>query len=745
MKKKAQARKNGEGNQMLSAALTYAAKGWPVFPCAARGKVPLTKRGHKDATLDAEIIRRWWGHWRNANVGLVTGRESGFFVLDVDGRGGKASLAALEQKHGELPLTMQSQTGGGGRHLFFKHPENGLRNSAGKLGEGLDIRAQGGYVIAPPSIHESGKCYTWGNENEPDECLPPEPVAPPTWLLNLLSPKEPIGQRKATNVRNPEAYAQTVLATELATLERATEGNRNDQLNRSAFLLGKLAARGWLDVGLAERALHAQALKIGLQPDEIKSTLRSGLNAAVNAGRCERVVSGGGTTSEKDGNGDGTSEQAAAGQLQEASPDGDLAAIAELSPPEYERVRKAEAKRLGMRVSALDDAVKKLRRDQSGKGPGQGKVIALKNPQPWPDPVDGAETLDELEETFQRYIAFSEGSAPAVALWVAHAHAIDAFEVSPILTLTSPERRCGKSSTLILIGATAPRPLPLSNTTAASTFRAIEEWQPTLLIDEADSFLIDDEALRGILNSGHWRGMAQVIRTQGDDHEVRAFATWGAKAIALIGKLRPTLADRSIQLPMRRKLAEERVDRLRLDRLHELEPLRRKLWRWANEHLDELGAADPDVPGELNDRQADNWRPLLAIADLVGGGWPEKARAASLLLSSKRGEEDSFAVQLLADVRRVFEELGSTRLRSQRIVNKLVAMEERPWPEFNHGKPISPRQLARHLRAFGVHPKMLRKGEKTGRGYERDALEDSFKRYLPPIVAGAETEEDFGL
>ena len=360
----------------------------------------------------------------------------------------------------------------------------------------------------------------------------------------------------------------------------------------------------------------------------------------------------------------------------------------------------------------------------------QGQRLALSDPEPWPEAVDGAEVLDELTATFSRFLVLPEGAATACALWVMHAHAHDAFEVSPLLAITSPEKRCGKTTLLELGTALVPRPLPASSVTTAVLFRAVEKFRPTLLADEMDAFFGRNNELRGILNSGHRRSFARVLRSVGDDFEPRCFATWSPKILALIGRLPDTLADRSIPVRMRRKRKGERAERLRLDRLGELEPTRRRAWSWAQASFQALASADPAVPPELNDRAADNWRPLLAIADLAGGPWPERARRAAILLSSDREDDNSAAVLLLGDLKRLYENREADRLSSAEIVAALLEMEYRPWPEWRNGKPITRQQLATLLRPFDIVPKSLWIGERTVRGYELGALEDAFSRYL---------------
>jgi len=167
-------------NRMLQAALNYARKGISVFP--VNGKLPLTKHGLKDATTDQAQLLSWWEQWPDANIGMATGTPSkGHVVLDIDPRsGGNESFAALEAKYGALPETLESATGGGGRHIFLTAPDGvTIRNSAGKLGDGLDVRGNGGYVVIPPSIHETGRAYAWANNAK---------AAPaPKWLIEKLA------------------------------------------------------------------------------------------------------------------------------------------------------------------------------------------------------------------------------------------------------------------------------------------------------------------------------------------------------------------------------------------------------------------------------------------------------------------------------------------------------------------------------------------------------------------------------
>jgi putative DNA primase/helicase len=200
---------------------------------------------------------------------------------------------------------------------------------------------------------------------------------------------------------------------------------------------------------------------------------------------------------------------------------------------------------------------------------GQGKQLELPEPEPWPEPVDGAALIGGLEAAINRYVVLPKDAAFTCALWALHAHCFDAFTCTPRLAITAPEKRCGKTTLIDVIALLVPKVLTTANISAAALFRTVELARPALLIDEADTFLGENEELRGILNSGHRAG-GQVIRAVGEDFEPRAFSTHCPVAIAQIGKLPDTLADRSIHISMKRRAPGERVTRLRHGRTPEL-------------------------------------------------------------------------------------------------------------------------------------------------------------------------------
>lgn len=253
--------------------------------------------------------------------------------------------------------------------------------------------------------------------------------------------------------------------------------------------------------------------------------------------------------------------------------------------------------------------------------------------EPWPDQVNGAALLDEIAALIHRHIICERHVADTTALWIAFTWLIDHFHFAPMILITAPEMRCGKTLLLSLIGRLARRPLAASNISPAATYRVIEAHAPTLLIDEADAFLRDNEELRGIINSGHTRDSAFVLRTVGDNFEPKRFSTWAAKVLCGIGRLQGTLMDRSLVLEMRRKKPGEKVSRLRHAEPGLFERLASQLARFANDVGDSIGRVRPGLPESLNDRAQDNAEPLLSIADFAGDGWPERARQAILQIA----------------------------------------------------------------------------------------------------------------
>jgi len=368
--------------------------------------------------------------------------------------------------------------------------------------------------------------------------------------------------------------------------------------------------------------------------------------------------------------------------------------------------------------------------------PLQGPSL-VQDPPPWPDEINGAELLNAMANQFTNFLVLPDHGADALALWCLFSYCLDAFDIAPILTLQSPTKRCGKTRALEILGIFVRRPISVSNISSAALYRITEQSQPTLIADEGDTFMGGDKGeLHGVFNSSWSRTAASVIRTVGDAHEPKVFSTWGAKVIALIGALLDTMQDRSIPIPMRRRLKHERIAKLRRperNALRELE-LNRQALRWATDHVETLERRDPAIPVELedDDRAADNWSVLLAIADEVGGDWPDRARVAAVALSGgeRRVEDRSARIELLRDLHTLSKgRQGQDKIASEDIV-KWLTMTPGTWSLYNHGKPITKNQVASLLEHFEIRPRTIRTETGTPRGYRWSDFADPFARYL---------------
>ena len=365
--------------------------------------------------------------------------------------------------------------------------------------------------------------------------------------------------------------------------------------------------------------------------------------------------------------------------------------------------------------------------------------------------VDLAALLDDVVTTLGRYVVLTASQKDAIALWTAHTHTLAAADSTPYLHITGPVKRCGKTRLLEVEEGLVARPWLTGRVSPAALVRKIDDVSPTLLLDESDAAFNGDrdyaEVLRGVLNSGHRRGgCVSVCVGQGSNYVVTDFSAFCAKAIAGIGKLPDTVADRSIPITMRRKAKGERVERFRYRLVRAVtDPIRAQFETWALTATAPLTASEPALPPELNDRASDGWEPLLAIADAAGGTWPKRARSAAMELSAGvEAEDESHGIRLLSDVRDVFGEFGAGEyiVASTMLVGLLKAIGEAPWSDWNRGRGLDERSLATLLRPFEIKPSKKRDSPTTTvRGYETADFRDAWARYLPPLPPSGEESE----
>jgi hypothetical protein len=350
--------------------------------------------------------------------------------------------------------------------------------------------------------------------------------------------------------------------------------------------------------------------------------------------------------------------------------------------------------------------------------------------------TDLAKALDLSRGFLTRYVAFpSEHEPVAVALWIAQTYLLERFETSPILAVTSAEKRSGKTLLLDCLELLVPSPFRAIIPSEAVTYTVLSQRpRRTMLLDEADAIFGTRtaeryEGLRAILNAGNRRGTPVLrVKFEGRRREVDEFDVFGPKAVAGIGKLPDTVTDRAIPIRMKRRAPGESVERFRL-RSAERAAIPIREWLEALPEVIDSLVLDVPIPEELHDRAADGWEPLLAIADAAGSDWGGRARLAAVALAGEEAIDLSVGIRLLADIRDAFT--GLDHVATADLLRYLHAIEDAPWSEW-YGKPLSGRGLARLLEPYGVFPQQRRvSGGDIVRGYFRRDLADAWQRYLP--------------
>jgi hypothetical protein len=442
-----------------------------------------------------------------------------------------------------------------------------------------------------------------------------------------------------------------------------------------------------------------------------------------------------------------------------------LSKLARTRTADYERLRvrlKADGQ---VRLPALEAAMTAVVGGRPSSDGLPGKPITFEEIVPWPERVDGPALLTELAETIGKYVIMDPHQRDAAALGAVFAHTHDLRDTAPIFFISSPTKRCGKTRLERVVKRLVPKPLMASSASPAFLARAIEKQRPTILIDEYDATAAGDQAmsetLRGQLNSSFDRDGAKIgkcVPLPGSGYDEREFSTWAATWIAGIKKIPETVEDRSVVLRLKRKLPGEKVARFRAKDGGELDILKRKIARFVIDNERRLRDIEPEMPEALSaagDRAPDAWDPLVAIADVAGGAWPERARNAALALAGVGAApvDGDIDTALLSDIKHILDacdaleptaeqlrnnkqiavealdafrrgEETATR-KSRRIVglggeqltNALATLVERKWPAWDKGKPMRPHQLARLLGAYGVRSQSLRDGDMVFRGY----------------------------
>jgi hypothetical protein len=411
-----------------------------------------------------------------------------------------------------------------------------------------------------------------------------------------------------------------------------------------------------------------------------------------------------------------------------------VALLAAMDRLEYQITRKEEAAKLKIGVGVLDELVESARPPKENDAPdaGQGTRLELHAPEPWGEPVDGDALLKEICDTLKKYVILDESYIRLIALWVVASHGYTAFRIFPRLFLKSPLPECGKITGIDVISPMTSKPLTAENATVAALFRIIESDGPTLFLDEGDSFLRENEEIRGLVNSGHKNGGC-VLRVVGEDLEPRAFSTFCPLVIAAIGKLAGTIESRSFMIPLKRRKKAEKVSRFQDKDAEKIKAtIARKAARFVADNFDVLKEADPLTPEEIGNRQADNWRPLLAVADCAGGPWPEAARTiAKAAAKGSDAVDDSLKLALLSDLRNYFAiNVKVKTVSAADLITYLDNLEARPWKTISHGKTITDQSLSKLLRPYGIKTRDVKEDGKGLKRYFKEDFADPFERYL---------------
>ena len=349
---------------------------------------------------------------------------------------------------------------------------------------------------------------------------------------------------------------------------------------------------------------------------------------------------------------------------------------------------------------------------------------------PWSSPVDIDDLANKMAILIKRYCVVTDEEADAAVLWIISSYLINGFNIFPKLSLISPQKRCGKSTLMEVISAMSRDGLFTSNVSAASIYRITEQYELTLFLDEADTFLKNgNPELVGLINSSHNKNSANILRCTGDDHTPRSFSTWMAMALASIGELPPTIMDRSIVINLRRMKATESVARIPGNLLGDCQPIRRKLLSWCGAQFAYIESNPVEPPRIGNDRAADNWLPLFTVAGQIGKLWPFRCETAYHALTTV--SEPELPTQLLMDIRTILNQHDEKRICSEDLLNGLCNDSTGPWLTCNNGRKLTGSGMAVLLRPYNIKPKPMRFPSGTKRGYEKDQFTDAFDRYLP--------------
>lgn len=374
-----------------------------------------------------------------------------------------------------------------------------------------------------------------------------------------------------------------------------------------------------------------------------------------------------------------------------------------------------------------------------------GGLVTKNDVPPYVGVLNAIMLIHGLIALIRAYVILSYASALAVALWIIGTWCYREFPRWPLLLINAPERECGKTQLLKVVEMLVFRPLETANVTLAVLFRVINEYGPTLLIDEADTFMDGKSEMTGIINSGYQAGSV-VMRVETDKKgsmECCSYLVYGPKALAgitLERHLQDATMSRGIQIPMRRKTRADKVERLRAADPAVFADMRSRICRFVRDNQETLAKGWDELPEQLGDRQQDNWEPLLAIAHCAGPELYREAWEAAVEICAETAPPKSSSNQLLEDTREVLQGYQGHHIPSATLLESLHRHPDMDWCRYNHGQPLTARQLAKFLAPYDIRPKTVRMGNlgSTPKGYEIRQFQEAFDRYLPDLPSGPE-------
>jgi len=412
--------------------------------------------------------------------------------------------------------------------------------------------------------------------------------------------------------------------------------------------------------------------------------------------------------------------------------------LAALNVLNFDRTRKKSAKKLGVTVATLDKAVKQKRRESIHTN-AKGREISLYQPEPWPEPVNGAQVLTEAANHLRRHMMMKGADADACVLWAAHTFMFEDFSHSPRLCITAYTEESGKTVLMAhMVGNLVNKPQTVELMKPAPFFRLAEEYKPTFLIDEADVFVREDMDLLAALNNG-WEPHGGVIRCIGDDHEPRQFSTFTPTAMAgieLHTKLPATTLGRSIVVSLERAAEGEIGHADIYNRKQHQSGIRetgQKIARFIHDNRQKIANHNPSLPEGVINRLADKWTPLFGIAEVAGCEWPQNAKKA--LYEQTDLSEPNKALELLQDVQKVMPSEG--HIFTETLIDRICKLDDSPWSGYNYTewddekKKIGSRQVSNLFKKYGLKPTTVNINGVFRKGYKSSKLEIAFRRYIP--------------